>query len=129
MANEGAGVLFKEDHHEAFKSLCKDYPSIAPARIIDMAPPYNEKGELSQLVIDILKIYGDQNDVLSQLEAKLNSFSSEGSVIPQLNSQQEALGALIHFPVEKVSKWAKAQISSLDLQIKRWRTIEEEPMM
>lgn len=127
-SNEGDGLLFKKDHHQEFLQLCKDYPKIAPMRIIHMAPPYGQDG-FSDLVLEILQNYGDQQEALDELSAKMGSFSSSGSVIPNLVQQKETLETLLSFNNDTVVKWAKQEITSLNIQIKKWREIEEEPMM
>lgn len=106
---------------------CDEYPDRAPASIMPMLPLYNEEGDrFSVLVMELLRHYGDQEEVLSLLGSSLGTDSWSGSIIPRYEKQLSCVSQLMDHPREAVRVWARRTQSSLKEKIKRETNTDQE---
>lgn len=100
---------------------CDEYPDRAPAGVMPMLPLYNEEGDcFSVLVMELLRRYGDQEEVLCSLDSNLGTISCCGSIIPLYEKQLSCVSQLMDHPIEAVRVWAS------NMQIKLRKMIKEE---
>ena len=106
---------------------CDEHPDRAPASIMSMLPLYNEEGDrFSVLVMELLRHYGDQEEVLCSLDSNLGTYSWSGSIIPLYEKQLSCVSQLIDHPIEAVRVWARRTQSSLNEKIRRETNTDEE---
>ena len=106
---------------------CDEHPDRAPASIMSMLPLYNEEGDhFSVLVMELLRHYGDQEEVLCSLDSSLGTYSWSGSIIPLYEKQLSCVSQLIDHPIEAVRVWARHTQSSLNEKIRRETNTDEE---
>ena len=106
---------------------CDEHPDRAPASIMSMLPLYNEEGDhFSVLVMELLRHYGDKEEVLCSLDSSLGTYSWSGSIIPLYEKQLSCVSQLIDHPIEAVRVWARHTQSSLNEKIRRETNTDEE---
>ena len=106
---------------------CDEYPDRAPASIMPMLPLYNEEGDrFSVLVMELLRRYGDQEEVLSLLDSNLGTISCCGSIIPLYEKQLSCVSQLIDHPIEAVRVWASNKQRELKMNIAREQARDAE---
>lgn len=101
----------------------------APLRFVlrIILPLYNEEGDrFSVLVMELLRHYGDQEEVLSLLGSSLGTDSWSGSIIPRYEKQLSCVSQLMDHPREAVRVWARRTQSSLKEKIKRETNTDQE---
>lgn len=121
-------VLFKGNIEEIFK-WCEENKPLAPQRLAELVPIFSEiKGEskwhpLSRQLIDN---WGNIDEVLTNIDVNMGSFSWTGSIVPYLESQRDLFIELENHPLDKVAIWAKNNIDGLNKSIKREQDRDEE---
>ena len=106
---------------------CDEHPDRAPASIMSMLPLYNEEGDrFSVLVMELLRRYGDQEEVLCSLDSSLGTYSWSGSIIPLYEKQLSCVSQLMDHPIEAVSVWAHKSQKALKSKIEKEKKSEEE---
>ena len=106
---------------------CDEYPDRAPASIMPMLPLYNEEGDrFSVLVMELLRHYGDQEEVLCSLDSSLGTYSWSGSIIPLYEKQLSCVSQLMDHPIEAVRVWVHKTQKALKIKIEKEKKSEEE---
>lgn len=106
---------------------CDEHPDRAPASIMSMLPLYNEEGDrFSVLVMELLRRYGDQEEVLCSLDSSLGTYSWSGSIIPLYEKQLSCVSQLMDHPIEAVRVWAHKSQKALKSKIEKEKKSEEE---
>lgn len=121
-------VLFKGNIEEIFK-WCEENKPLAPQRLAELVPIFSENEEkstwhpLSRRLIDD---WGNIDEVLTNIDANMGSFSWTGSIVPYLESQRDLFIELENHPIDKVVIWAKNNIDGLNKSIKREQDRDDE---
>jgi len=69
--------------------------------------------------------FGDIDEVLSGISAKMGTYSWMGSVVPKLQRDRELFESLLNHSKENVRKWARMHINDLEKRIK-WENNRDE---
>lgn len=124
-----------EGNMEVIFAWAKENSPIAPARLAELFPIFGARTEkdnkstwhpLSKKLIDD---FGSIEEVLSNLDSNMNSFSWTGSVIPYLRWQIDLMEALLNHKNIEVQKWANRKIEYLNKQIVFEQNRDEERML
>ncbi len=116
-----------EKNEELFLKWCRDYPDKAPVRLISLIPllTQNEK-KFYDLIVSVINEYGENQQVLQEISAKLDSFSWIGSAVPHYENRILILKGFINHEKECVSTWAKKQITFYEYKIEKAKDDDEE---
>lgn len=100
---------------------CKENTPIAPQRLASMIPVYQSEGleHFSSIMMKLLDLFGDDEEVLSNLSCNMGSFAWTGSVIPLFQTQLTALRELVNHKHYAVIRWAKKLIEYTEQTIKK----------
>jgi hypothetical protein len=114
------GLLHFADY-EYIVEWCAGNEAIAAKRIAYMMPTtsIDNKAEWHPLALKMIDKFGDIDGFMNELSANVHSFGSVGSAVPYLRDQQALFSKLIGHPIEKVSDWAKREVSNYNLQIEK----------
>ena len=88
--------------------------------------PIQNGDNFSDIVIQIINLYGNRNFVLTALEDKLGSFASTGSALPIYDSRIELTETLVNHQLPEVSAWATLQVEKLKQAREKTLKFEEE---
>jgi len=111
----GTGLLFYISNDNLFE-WCKKNPSIAPERLADMTPIF-EQDKFHPIVLHLLDEYGENEHVLSALSSNMGSYSWTGSLIPLLEQEKTCISSLLSHKKIQVREWAEIKIRALISQI------------
>ena len=123
--NKFSNIIFNKEHEQALLDWCAKKPDINAYRLMSIAP-MQSGDNFSDIVIQILNLYGDRNFVLTALEEKLGSFASTGSALPIYDSRIRLTESLVNHQLPEVSAWAILQIEKLKQAREQTRKFEEE---
>ena len=99
------GLLFETDHTGALMDWCRKYPEVAPERLMDMVPVF-EDGVFSKIVYLLVDEFGQNIKVMNALGHNLGCFGWVGSVIPLYQKELKAVETLKEHKFEEVRNWA-----------------------
>jgi hypothetical protein len=128
--NSAPGILFKNaDEHINFILDWAKENSEKAWWIAEMVPLYNgHPGSSDQwhpYAKQLIDLLGDNDRFLSELGARMGSYSWTGSVVPKLESDLKLYQSLLDHPVERVRNWANAHINELTGRI-TWEKNRDE---
>lgn len=123
--NKFPSLIFKKEHEQALLDWCAKNPDINAYRLMSIAPIQNGDN-FSDIVIQIINLYGNRNFVLTALEDKLGSFASTGSALPIYDSRIELTETLVNHQLPEVSAWATLQVEKLKQAREKTLKFEEE---
>lgn len=106
------GLLFETDHTKALMEWCRQYPGLAPERLMDMAPVF-EGDRFSKIVHMLVDEFGQNVKVMNALGHNLGCFGWVGSVIPLYQKELKAVETLTEHPYEEVRIWSARMIEYL----------------
>ena len=112
------GLLFENDNTETLIEWCRQNPTIAPVRLMEMAPVF-EDDHFSNIVYMLIDGFGQNKNVLNALSSNLCSFGWIGSVIPLYNKEIKALETLKEHQFKEVRDWSAELIAYLENEIKK----------
>ena len=104
-AHNEIGLLFEADHTEALMEWCRQYPDVAPERLMEMAPVF-EGDAFSKIVYMVVDEFGQNAKVMNALGHNLGCFGWVGSVIPLYQKELKAVETLKDHPYEEVRNWS-----------------------
>lgn len=124
------GTLFRGKLDVIF-CWCNENEPLAPSRIASLTPIFaegkNEQNPLwhpvARLIIDK---YGMYDDVLSELNSNIGTFSWSGSLIPYLKMEMKLMEEIQAHPIQQVADWAKSQILYLQRRMNYERDRDAE---
>ncbi|PVV11067.1 MAG: hypothetical protein B6D77_07380 [gamma proteobacterium symbiont of Ctena orbiculata] len=108
---------------------CEQNPDIGPSFIassMDIFEVAEEKKIPSKLFVSLLAKYGSDKRVANALVANLGKRSWEGSLVPYLDSDKEALTTLNTHKNVNVRQWVKDYIDYIDRQRESEQVRDEE---
>lgn len=109
---------------------CKDEKALfIVARSLSMFDTNNNKLEVNSLLVQLIAIYGDNKDFLSEISVNFNSRSWSGSLIPYLESDKAIILPLIQHRNTNICNWAIEFCDMIDRQIKTESEREAEENM
>lgn len=117
-AHNDVGLLFDNDNTETMIEWCRQNPTIAPVRLMEMAPIF-EGDYFSKIVSKLIDEFGQNKNVLYALGNNLNSFGWIGSVIPLYKKEIKALEPLKNHRFKEVGDWSSDLIAYLENEIKK----------
>lgn len=117
-AHNDVGLLFENDNTETLIEWCRQYPTIAPVRLMEMAPVF-EGDKFSKIVSMLIDEFGQNKNVLYALGNNLSSFGWIGSVIPLYKKEIKALETLKEHRFKEVRDWSTELIAYLENEIKK----------
>lgn len=122
-----SGLLFDTYDEDFLIQWCKENAPIAPQRLASMIPVYQSDGleHFSSIMMKLLDLFGDDEEVLSNLNCNMGTFSCTGSVIPLLRTRLSALRELVNHKHYTVIRWAKQLAETTELEIKREQDKED----
>jgi hypothetical protein len=74
----------------------------------------------------IIDRYGNQKEVLSELNVNLGTYSWTGSLVPYYERQIPAIEELRHHRLSEVRRWAGEYLHYIQTQIKQETTSDDE---
>jgi hypothetical protein len=115
------GILFRGDHEKIFE-WCKENTPIAPLRMVNIAPIFNDE-ELTQITWytftkRLIDEFGNIDGFLEELNANLGTWSWSGSLVPLLNNKRILLKELQHHHFSEVRTWVSNELIKLERRIK-----------
>lgn len=117
-AHNDVGLLFENDNKGTFIEWCRQNPTIAPVRLMEMAPVF-EDDHFSNIVYMLIDGFGQNKNVLNALSRNLCSFGWIGSVMPLYNKEIKALETLKEHQFKEVRDWSTELIAYLENEIKK----------
>ncbi len=123
--NKFPSLIFKKEHEQVLLDWCAKKPDTNAYRLISIAPMLNGDN-FSDIVIQIINLYGNKNLVLTALGDKLGSFASTGSALPIYDSRIKLVKTLVNHHLPEVSAWATLQVEKLNQAREQTRKFEEE---
>jgi hypothetical protein len=114
---------------ELIISWCKENREVGPlfvARCINVFKIVDNTQQPTDLFIELLKNFGDDKYISSELSANLGTRSSVGSLVPYLESDKRALEPLLKHSSKSVRVWVKDYISYVDKQIEHESSRDDE---
>lgn len=126
-SGKGEGPLFQCDNGKIKDYCMRHAKTHFPQRIAHMVPIYEyiEGGNMNKFhefvywLLNNLDKFSDAKAVLSGLGSNIGSFSWTGSTIPLWQRQKECFEKLSSHSNPLVRDWAKRNVESLELEIKR----------
>lgn len=123
--NKFPSLIFKKEHEQALLDWCAKNPDVNAYRLMSIAPMLNGNN-FSDIVIQIINLYGNRNFVLTALGDKLDSFVSTGSALPIYDLRIRLAETLVNHRLPEVSAWATLQVEKLKQAREQTRKFEEE---
>ena len=123
--NKFPSLIFTKEHEQTLLDWCVKNPDVNAYRLMSIAPMLNGDN-FSDIVIQIINLYGNRNLVLTALGDKLNSFASIGSALPIYDSRIKLAETLVNHQLPEVSTWATLQVEKLKQARDQTRKFEEE---
>lgn len=116
-----SGLLINNYGEDFLLRWCKDNAPIAPQRLASIIPVYRSDGSkrFSDIMLKLLDLFGNDEEVLSNLSCNMGSFAWTGSVIPLFQTQLAALHELENHKHYTVIRWAKELIEYTEQTIKK----------
>lgn len=120
-----------ENYDEDMKifNRCKNNKSLTPARLAELVPIFEENGTWHPIAFRLINEFGDIQDVLNNLDAKMGTFSWVGSIVPLLKSQKEIFVQIQNHPIGNVSQWANLHLEYINKHIKDEKNRDEEMLL
>jgi hypothetical protein len=115
---------------ELLREWCEKEPEIGPRFVARATETFveNEAGyQLSPRAKYLIDVFGDSDDLLSELSANMASFGRSGSVVPYYEKEIDALTHLLEHEKQSVRDWADRKITYLKqrIEIEQVRDAEE----
>ncbi len=123
--NKFPSLIFTKEHEQTLLDWCAKNPDVNAYRLMSIAPMLNGDN-FSDIVLQIINLYGNRNFVLTALGDKLNSFASTGSALPIYDSRIKLVETLVNHQLPEVSTWATLQVENLKQAREQIRKFEEE---
>ena len=123
--NKFPSLIFKKEHEQALLDWCAKNPDVNAYRLMSIAPMLNGNN-FSDIVIQLINLYGNRNFVLTALGDKLGSFASTGSALLIYDTRIRLVETLVNHRLPKVSAWATLQVEKLKQAREQTRKFEEE---
>ncbi len=114
---------------ELIISWCKENREVGPlfvARCINVFKIVDNQQQPTDLFVELLENFGDDEYISSELSANLGTRSSVGSLVPYLGSDKRALEPLLKHSSKSVRVWVKDYISYVDKQIEHESSRDDE---
>jgi hypothetical protein len=114
---------------ELIISWCKENREVGPlfvARCINVFKIVDNQQQPTDLFVELLENFGDDEYISSELSANLGTRSSVGSLVPYLDSDKRALEPLLKHSSKSVRVWVKDYISYVDKQIEHESSRDDE---
>lgn len=119
-AHNEVGLLFETDHAESLMDWCRQYPEVAPERLMDMAPVF-EGDAFSRIVYVLVDEFGQNVKVMNALGHNLGCFGWVGSVIPLYQKELKAVETLKEHRFEEVRAWSARMAAYLKGEMEKER--------
>ena len=123
--NKFPSLIFKKEHEQALLDWCAKNPDVNAYRLMSIAPMLNGNN-FSEIVIQLINLYGNRNFVLTALGDKLGSFASTGSALLIYDTRIRLVETLVNHRLPEVSAWATLQVEKLKQAREQTRKFEEE---
>lgn len=123
--NKFPSLIFKKEHEQVLLNWCAKNPDVNAYRLMSIAP-MQSGDNFSDIVVQIIDLYGNRNFVLTALGDKLGSFASTGTSLPIYNSRIKLAETLVNHQLPEVSAWATLQVEKLKQAREQTRKFEEE---
>ncbi len=128
--NSSAGLLLRDEKNTVYiLKWAEDHPHNR-FWIADMLPIYDGNPGVAAnwhpLTKNFIDHFGSDSKLLSELGAKMGSYSWTGSVVPKLKSDLALFSSLLDHPTDEVKKWAQNHVSELERRIKWEQNRDEE---
>ena len=116
-----SGLLCNHYEEEFLIQWCKDNAPDAARVLASMIPIYrsDRTKRFSSIMLKLLDLFGNDEEVLSNLSCNMGSFAWTGSVIPLYQTQLAALHELENHKHYTVIRWAKELIEYTEQTIKK----------
>lgn len=128
----GPGLLF-ELPTELYLDWIRKDPRKRAAKTIKWLPIVikSEDGPLTwhSALEDFVAEFGEEDNVLDELSARLHPRSWSGSLVPHLEPLVVLIGSWVSHPTPKVRQWAHRQVTSLKTMIDRESQRDEEQVV
>ncbi len=114
------GILFRGNHEKIF-AWCQENVPLAPLRIVNMAPIFNDDmGQITwySFTKRLIDEFGNIDGFLEELSANLGTWSWSGSVVPLLKGKKTLIKELETHHFIEVRRWAANELEKLEKQIK-----------
>lgn len=124
LKNVAKHFKFKDD--KLLSWVAENLPD-APALVMEFIPfelKENKKIGWSELAIKLINLYGDNENLLSNLSSRLHSYFVTGSAVPLYESRKKMLEELLNNKNEKVKEFARMQIDKINIRIQEQKDFD-----
>jgi hypothetical protein len=119
--------LIGEDN---LKKWCLDYPTKAPAFLLEIIPLVKKQpdgsNQWTNIVQFIIDEFGENKQILHALSSNMGSYSVSGSLIPYYEQYLAPLATLAHHRIHIVREWSLKKIKEFKSTIEYETKREEE---
>jgi len=91
---------------------------IIVGRAIPLITSSDDNRVINPLMVELLSVYGDNKDFLSEISVNFSSRSWTGSLVPYLESDRALIQPLVEHESIKVKSWALSFVEHIDRKIK-----------
>lgn len=125
------GLLFKGDQRkfDIIFEWCRNNRDKKISWISELLPIYqkesNDNIAWHPYAKNFIDEFGQIDEVLSHISAKMGTYSWVGTVVPRLKGDRKLFELLLDHPIENVRTWAIAHMEDLDKRI-RWEENRDE---
>ena len=113
-------------HKDELLAFCDSNPAEAPQLVMAITEWNGYDGGFSEFTNLLIDRYGSNDAMLQELSCQMNSFVSEGSILPSYRQRKAACESLLQHRNPNVSGWAQREISNYDRMISINKNFEEE---
>lgn len=118
---------FKFDNEKILEWVKNNLPE-APVLLIEFIPFESKEDEnivWSELAIQLINHYGDNDIFLSSLAPRLHNYVVSGSAVPIYESRKRLLESLLNHPIPNIKSFAKHQIDKIEIKIQEQKDFDD----
>jgi hypothetical protein len=116
------GILFIGNNIDEIFEWCHNNKPLASKRLAGLVPIYsNNNHDYSQwnpISKQLIDEFGDDKEMLNELDSNIGSFSWTGSLVPLLQAKIKLFESLVNHPIVNVKDWANKNLQYIDKEIK-----------
>jgi hypothetical protein len=124
-----SGILF-DGNIEMIFEWCNENKPEAPRRLAGLVPIYNNDNrdytKWNPIAKRLIDEFGNNQEMLNELDCNMGSFSWVGSVIPLLKAKKELFESLVNHPISNVREWANRNLQYITKEIENETNREAE---
>ncbi|AFC23027.1 hypothetical protein [Saprospira grandis] len=117
----------RSNYAEILNWCTKNQPK-APLIIVGILPIFQKDNSVTwhEFTMSIIDEFGTQEGVLEALAARMETFSSSGSMVPLMEDRKKISAKLLDHRIPEVQEWAKGRVEYYEKRIKEEQIRDEE---